>query len=119
MYMLDQVNQDYVALAKAKGLSSKEIMSKHVWRNSFAPMAQNLPTSIIFTISGSLYIENLYSIPGTGGLLVAAIQVQDNLLVEVLVMFYAVLSIISMLLGDLAMMICDPRISLTKKGGGR
>lgn len=118
-YMLDQVNQDYVALAKAKGLSSKEIMSKHVWRNSFAPMAQNLPTSIIFTISGSLYIENLYSIPGTGGLLVAAIQVQDNPLVEALVMFYAVLSVIGMLLGDLAMMICDPRISLTKKGGGR
>lgn len=118
-YMLDQVNQDYVALARAKGLTNKQIMSRHVLRNSFAPMAQNLPTSIIFTISGSLYIESLYSIPGTGGLLVAAIQAQDNNLVQGLVMFYAVLSVIGMLLGDLAMMACDPRISFTRKGGGR
>lgn len=118
-YMLDQVNQDYVALARAKGLTEKEIMSKHVLRNSFAPMAQNLPTSIIFTISGSLYIESLYSIPGTGGLLINAIQTQDNPLVQTLVLFYAVLSVIGMLLGDIAMMVCDPRITFTKTGGGR
>lgn len=118
-YMLDQVNQDYVALARAKGLTEKQIMTRHVWRNSFAPMAQNLPSSIIFTIAGSLYIESLYSIPGTGGLLVASIQTQDNPLVQALVMFYAILSVIGMLLGDLAMMACDPRITLTKRGGGR
>lgn len=118
-YMLDQVNQDYVALARAKGLTSRQIMSKHVLRNAFAPMAQNLPTSIIFTISGSLYIESLYSIPGMGGLLVNAIQAQDNPLVQAIVMFYAVLGVTGMLLGDLAMMACDPRITFTKEGGGR
>lgn len=118
-YMLDQVNQDYVALARAKGLTSGQIMSKHVLRNAFAPMAQNLPTSIIFTISGSLYIESLYSIPGMGGLLVNAIQAQDNPLVQAIVMFYAVLGVTGMLLGDLAMMSCDPRITFTKEGGGR
>ncbi|MGN0800926.1 MAG: ABC transporter permease [Christensenellales bacterium] len=118
-YMMDQINSDYVKLARAKGLSDKQIMRKHVLRNAFAPMAQNLPTSIIFTISGSLYIESLYSIPGTGGLLVKAIQAQDNPLVQTLVLFYAVLSVVGMLLGDLAMMVCDPRITLTKKGGSR
>lgn len=118
-YMLDQVNQDYVALARAKGLTSRKIMSRHVLRNAFAPMAQNLPTAIIFTISGSLYIESLYSIPGMGGLLVNAIQAQDNPLVQAIVMFYAVLGVTGMLLGDLAMMACDPRITFTKEGGGR
>ncbi len=118
-YMMDQINADYVKLARAKGLSEKQIMRKHVLRNAFAPFAQVLPSSIIFTISGSLYIESLYSIPGTGGLLVNAIQVQDNPLVQTLVLFYAVLSVLGMLLGDLAMMACDPRITLGKKGGGR
>lgn len=118
-YMLDQVNQDYVALARAKGLTNRQIMSRHVLRNAFAPMAQNLPTSIIFTISGSLYIESLYSIPGMGGLLVNAIQAQDNPLVQAIVMFYAILGVTGMLLGDLAMMACDPRITFTKEGGGR
>lgn len=118
-YMMDQINSDYVKLARAKGLSEKKIMSKHVLRNAFAPFAQVLPSSLIFTISGSLYVESLYSIPGMGGLLIKAIQAQDNPLVQTLVLFYAVLSVVGLLLGDLAMMVCDPRITLTKKGGGR
>ncbi len=118
-YMVDQLNQDYVRLARAKGLTEKQIMVKHVLRNAFVPLAQNIPASILFTISGSLYIESLYSIPGTGGLLIKAINAQDNTLVQALVLFYAVLSVVGMLLGDLAMMICDPRIKLTKKKGGR
>lgn len=118
-YMMDQVNLDYVKLARAKGLTEKQIMVKHVLRNAFVPMAQNLPSSIIFTIAGSLYIESLYSIPGTGSLLVNAISAQDNNLVQALVLFYAALSVLGMLLGDLAMMLCDPRITFTKKGGVR
>lgn len=118
-YMVDQINQDYVKLAKAKGLSNQQVMVKHVLRNAFVPMAQYLPSSILFTISGSLYIESLYSIPGTGGLLVNAIKAQDNSLVQALVLFYATLSVVGMLLGDIAMTICDPRIKLTSTGGGR
>lgn len=118
-YMVDQINQDYVKLAKAKGLSNYMVMTKHVFRNAFVPMAQNLPASILFTISGSLYIESLYSIPGTGGLLVRAIKVQDNSLVQALVLMYAVISVLGMLLGDIFMAIVDPRIKLTTKGGVR
>lgn len=118
-YMVDQINQDYVKLAKAKGLTNRKVMIKHVLRNAFVPMAQYLPSSILFTIAGSLYIESLYSIPGTGSLLVNAIKAQDNTLVQALVLLYATLSVIGMLLGDLAMMVCDPRIKFTKTGGGR
>lgn len=118
-YMVDQINQDYVKLAKAKGLTNQKVMVNHVLRNAFIPMAQYLPSSILFTIAGSLYIESLYSIPGTGSLLVNAIKAQDNTLVQALVLLYAALSVVGMLLGDLAMMICDPRIKLTDTGGGR
>lgn len=117
-YMVDQMNMDYIRLARAKGMTSSQVSFRHVLRNAFIPMAQSLPTSIIFTISGSLYIESLYSIPGMGGLLVTAIQRQDNTLVQALVLIFSVMSIMGMLLGDILMMILDPRIKLTSKRGG-
>jgi oligopeptide transport system permease protein len=118
-YMVDELNKDYVRLARAKGLKSKGIMVKHVFRNAFVPMAQYLPSAILFTIAGSIYIESLYSIPGMGGLLVDAIQRQDNTLVQALVLIYSSIGIIGLFLGDLLMAIFDPRINLQKKEGAR
>lgn len=118
-YMVDQLNKDYIRLARAKGMSNKQIMVKHVMRNAFVPMAQYLPASVLFTISGSIYIESLYSIPGMGGLLVDVIQRQDNPLVQTLVLIYSVLGIFGLFLGDILMAVFDPRIRLEKSGGAR
>ena len=96
-YMVDETNKDYVKLAVAKGVDSKTIMMKHVFRN----------------------VEGLYSIPGMGGLLVTAIQGQDNTLVQALVIIYATISILGLILGDILMTLVDPRISFTKKEGAR
>ena len=117
--MVDEMNSDYVKLARAKGVSEKNIMVHHVLRNAFVPMAQYLPASILYTIAGSIYIESLYSIPGMGGLLVEAIQRQDNPLVQGLVIIYSSLGILGLVLGDIAMSITDPRIKLQRNGGGR
>ena len=118
-YMVDQMNMDYIRLARAKGMTSSQVAFRHVMRNAFIPMAQSLPTSILFTIGGSLYVESLFSIPGMGGLLIQSIQRQDNTMVQAMVLLYSILSISGLLLGDIAMMICDPRIKLVKKGDGR
>lgn len=118
-YMVDELNKDYIKLARAKGMSNKEIMVKHVLRNAFAPMAQYLPASILYTIAGSIYIESLYSVPGMGGLLVDTIQRQDNPIVQILVLIYSSLGIVSLFLGDIFMAIVDPRIRLEKQGGIR
>lgn len=118
-YMVDELNKDYVKLARAKGLRDKTIMVKHVLRNAFVPMVQYLPTSLLFTISGSIYIESLYSIPGMGGLLVDAIQRQDNTLVQALVLIYSSIGIIGLFLGDILMATLDPRIKLDRKAGAR
>lgn len=118
-YMVDESNKDYVKLARAKGLKNKDIMVKHVFRNAFVPMAQYLPSSILFTIAGSIYIESLYSIPGMGGLLVDVIQRQDNSLVQALVLIYSSVGIMGLFLGDILMAIFDPRINLQSKGGSR
>lgn len=118
-YMVDELNKDYIRLAMAKGIGERRTMIRHVLRNAFIPMAQYLPASILFTISGSIYVESLYSIPGMGGLLVDAIQRQDNPLVQVLVIVYSAIGIFGLVLGDIAMVLVDPRIKLGKKGGGR
>ncbi|CAK7077894.1 peptide ABC transporter permease [Tissierella sp. P1] len=118
-YMVDELNKDYVKLARAKGLKSKPIMVKHIFRNAFVPMAQYLPASILFTIAGSIYIESLYSIPGMGGLLVEVIKRQDNTLVQALVIIYSSIGIVGLFLGDLLMALFDPRINLQRKGGAR
>lgn len=118
-YMVDESTKDYVQLAKIKGLSEKDIMFKHIFRNAFVPMVQYLPTSFLNTIIGSIYIESLYSIPGMGGLLVDVIKRQDNTMVQAIVLIFATVGIIGLILGDMAMVALDPRITLEAKKGGR
>ncbi len=118
-YMVDEMNKDYVRLARAKGVAEKNIMMRHVFRNAFVPMIQYIPTSLLYTISGSIYIESLYSIPGMGGLLVDVIGRQDNPMVQAIVMIYSCIGIVGLLLGDLLMGVIDPRISFVKKEGAR
>lgn len=117
-YLMDEVNKDYAQLARAKGLTRRGIMVNHLLRNAFVPMSQYLPSGILFTIAGSIYIESLYSIPGMGGLLVEAIQGQDNPLVQILVIIYSSIGIFGLLLGDILMATLDPRIKLDSMAGG-
>ena len=118
-YMVDETNKDYIKLARAKGVPNSTIWFRHVFRNSVVPMVNLIPGSILLTISGSIYVESLYSIPGMGGLLVDVIKRQDNNMVLALVVIFAALSILGLLLGDLLMAIVDPRISFTNKEGSR
>lgn len=118
-YMVDETNKDYIKLAKAKGVPNSAIWFKHVFRNSIVPMVQLIPSSLLLTIAGSIYVESLYSIPGMGGLLVEVIKRQDNTMVQALVIIFATLSILGLLLGDVLMAIIDPRIKLGKKGEAR
>lgn len=118
-YVVDQMTGDYVKFARSKGVSSWKLMFQHVLRNAFVPMSHNIPINILATISGSLYVEGLYSIPGTGGLLIQAIKAQDNPLVQILVLMYSSIGVFGLFLGDLMLMLCDPRIKLTTKGESR
>lgn len=118
-YMVDEMNKDYVKLARAKGVSSKRIMMRHVFRNAFVPLIQYLPSSLLYTVAGSIYIESLYSVPGMGGLLVTVIKRQDNTMVQGLVLMYSAIGIVGLLLGDILMAVLDPRIKLNKREGAR
>lgn len=118
-YMVDELNKDYIRLARVKGLSSREIMTRHVFKNAFVPLVQYIPASFLYTIGGSLLVERFFSVPGMGPLLTDSIQRYDTNVVQTLTIIYAALGILGVFLGDVLMMIVDPRIKLTGKEGTR
>ncbi len=116
-FMVDEENKEYIKFAKVKGFSKKYIMKNHVLRNAIVPIAIGIPSDLLLIISGSLIIENLYSIPGMGGLLINAIKQMDNNIVQILVLIFSSLSVIGVFLGDLLVVFVDPRIRLSESEG--
>ena len=114
-YMVDELNKDYIRLAKLKGLSDRKVMFRHVLKNAFVPLAQYLPYSILLTVGGSLLVETFFAVPGMGPELTMAISRYDLNLVQGIVMLYATMGILGVFLGDLLMTMIDPRIKLTGK----
>ena len=118
-YMVDELNKDYIRLAKLKGLSDRRVMFRHVLKNAFVPLAQYLPYSILLTVGGSLLVERFFAVPGMGPELTNAISRYDLNLVQGIVLLYATMGILGVFLGDLLMTIIDPRIKLIGKGDVR
>ncbi|MBR4080352.1 MAG: ABC transporter permease [Clostridia bacterium] len=118
-YMVDELNKDYIRLAKLKGMSTRSVMFRHVLKNAFVPLAQYLPASILLTVGGSLLVERFFSVPGMGPLLTDSITRYDLNVVQGVVILYATLGTLGVFLGDLLMALIDPRIRLTDKGASR
>ena len=118
-YMVDELNKDYIRLAKLKGLSTQQVMYRHVFKNAFVPLAQYLPASILLTVGGSLLVERFFSVPGMGPMLTDSISRYDLNMIQCIVMFYASLGTLGVFLGDLVMAFIDPRIKLSSKGATR
>ena len=115
-YMIDQMNSDYVKFARSGGLSEGEIFSKHVLKNAIIPIIHGIPGSILGAMVGAIITERVYTVPGTGNLLTEAIGKYDNGVIVGLTLFYSLLSIVSIIVGDLLMSMVDPRISFVSKG---
>ena len=114
-YMVDQQNSDYVKFARSGGLSESEIFRNHILKNAAIPIIHGIPGSILFSMVGALITERVYVVPGVGGLLIQAINNYDNGVIVGVTLFYAVLSITSIILGDVLMSVVDPRINFTAK----
>jgi len=115
-YMIDQMNSDYVKFARSGGLSESEIFTKHVLKNAIIPIVHGIPGSFLGAMVGAIITESIYVVPGTGNLLTKAIGAYDNGVIVGLTLFYALLSVVSVILGDLLMSLMDPRISFVTKG---
>lgn len=114
-YMIDQMNSDYVKFARSGGLSEGEIFSKHILKNAAIPIIHGIPGSVLGALVGAIITERVYLVPGAGNLLTTAINSYDNGVIVGVTLFYALLSITSLILGDILMATVDPRISFTSK----
>ena len=114
-YMIDQMNSDYVKFARSGGLSEGEIFSKHILKNAIIPITHGIPASILGALTGAIITERVYVVPGAGNMLTRAIGAYDNGVIVGMVLFYAVLTVTSVILGDILMSVIDPRISYTSK----
>ena len=114
-YMIDQMNSDYVKFARSGGLSESEIFSKHILKNAIIPIVHGIPSSVLGALTGAIITERVYVVPGVGNMLTRAINAYDNGVIVGMALFYAVLTVTSIILGDVLMSLLDPRISFTSK----
>jgi len=115
-YMIDQQSADYVKFARAKGLSEREISRNHILKNALIPIVQGIPPMIIFMIQGATMTESIFIVPGMGKMLPDAIIIHNNSMVVGLVFLFTLLAVIGVFVGDLLMIMIDPRINLRVEG---
>ncbi len=108
--MLEVLNQDYIRTARSKGLKDKVVIYRHAFRNALIPIVTVIGSMLPGLFSGSIVVENIFVYPGVGQLLIRGINMRDRNVVMVLLVFYAVLQLVSNLIVDLSYALIDPRI---------
>lgn len=114
--MLEVLGQDYIKTAKSKGITKSAVIIKHAVRNAILPVVSILGTTISNLLVGSFVIEKIFGIPGLGLFFVKSINNRDYTLIMGTTIFYAIILIALLFIVDLAYMLIDPRIKLTKEG---
>jgi len=108
--MLDNLGQDYVRTARAKGMSEKVVVLKHVLRNSLIPVVTVIALGIPTIFAGAIITEQVFKVNGLGALLINAIYASDLPMVQTLTFIFAVLIVLFNLIADILYGILDPRI---------
>ncbi|MEX0804705.1 MAG: ABC transporter permease [Candidatus Binatia bacterium] len=110
--VLEVMRQDYITTARAKGLSEKTVIWRHILRNSMITIVTILGLQLGALLSGSVITETVFSFPGIGELLIQSISARDYKLTQVLILFFALMYFVVNLLVDLLYSWIDPRIKL-------
>ena len=110
-FFLEEINQDYVRTARAKGLPEKKVMMKHVLRNAMIPILTNVGIYLPGLFVGSFLLEVFFSIPGLGREIVTAVNRSDFPVIKAVTVYLAVLTMIINLLVDVMYKLVDPRVS--------
>lgn len=113
--LCESLNSDYMLLAKTKGLTQLQATLKHAIRNSFIPLANVIIPMFFGLLGGSMVIENIFSIPGMGQIMVKSLGALDHPVTIAVILFYGIISLFSILIVDLSYGIIDPRIRIGGK----
>jgi ABC-type dipeptide/oligopeptide/nickel transport system permease component len=108
--LFDELRSDYVIMARSKGANELYILRRHVLKNALLPAVTIFAMIIAEVFSGSIVIEQVFTIPGIGRLLISAISSRDYPLIQSLMVYIAFIIIAANTIADIAIMIIDPRI---------
>jgi peptide/nickel transport system permease protein len=111
--MLDNLSLDYVRTARAKGLSDRMVVLRHVLRNSLIPVVTLIALGIPTIFSGAIITENLFRVNGLGALLITSINNSDTPVVMALTFIFAILTVVFNLIADILYGVLDPRVRYT------
>ncbi len=112
--MIESLSMDYIRTARAKGLREKVVVYSHAWRNALLPVVTVIIGWFISIFSGSLIIENMFSLNGMGQLYYKALTGNDYELALIIQMFYVVIALVGQLITDLSYGLVDPRVRVDK-----
>ena len=110
--LLAELDADYVAAARAKGLPARWIFTRHVLRNSLIPTINLLGVNLGWLIGGTVVIETVFSVPGLGSLMVSSIFARDYMVVQAITMAFACATVLVNFMVDVVTVALDPRIEL-------
>jgi ABC-type dipeptide/oligopeptide/nickel transport system permease component len=110
--VLEALRADYVRTARAKGLPARIIVWKHVLRNALLPMITVIGPLVPDLITGSIFIEGIFSIPGLGSFFSASALTRDYPMIMAVTLLYTVLIAVTYLITDLLYVVVDPRVRL-------
>ena len=112
--MIDALSMDYIRTARAKGVKEKVVIYSHAWRNALLPIITSIIGWFLSIFSGSVVIENTFSLNGMGKLYWQGLNNMDYELVLAIQMFYTVVSLVGSLLIDISYGLVDPRVRVDK-----
>lgn len=107
---LEEMSKDYVRTARARGLSERVVLFKHVLRNAMLPILTGTVSALPLLFMGSLIAESFFGIPGLGSYTIDAISAQDFSIVRAMVFLGASLYIVGLILADISYTLADPRV---------
>ncbi|MGV3011681.1 ABC transporter permease [Streptococcus thoraltensis] len=110
--MIETLNSDYIQLARAKGLTVRQVTNKHAYRNSMIPVLTLVGPLAAGVLTGSALMERIFSIPGIGQLFVTAIPTKDYPVIMGTTIVYSVMLMVAILATDIIISIVDPRVRL-------
>ena len=110
--MLDALNQDYIRTARAKGVSKVKVIFLHALRNALIPVITYVGPMVAYILTGSMVVENIFTIGGLGSTFVTSITNRDYTTIMAVTIFLAILMVIANLITDIVYKMVDPRIKL-------
>ncbi len=111
--MIDALTQDYIRTARSKGLNEKVVVYSHAFRNALIPISTVIVSTIFSLFAGAAITEQVFAYNGIGKLIVAAVNTRDTMMIITMNLFFAVVSVVSVLVSDIIYGLIDPRIKLS------